>query len=254
MIESFMSMVQGGVEWVLYLLIATSVVSVVLFVERAWVYRKATASVASLRKAIIKVLHGDGDRETIARKFAESGTVAGRTAAVALSEMSRSPEAAREMVEAHLLEEKKHLDRGLNFLATVGSNAPFVGLFGTVLGIVKAFHDLAHAKISGPQVVMAGISEALVATAVGLMVAIPAVIAYNAFRGKTKRLLSDAEMLVRIIFSHHIDDFLIEHGMAADQNSAPANAENPNDVVAARTPQLVLHEKPRDKRHAVPSA
>jgi biopolymer transport protein ExbB len=69
----------------------------------------------------------------------------------------------------------------LTILATLGNNAPFIGLFGTVLGVIKAFHDLHVQQGSGIKVVMGGISEALVATAMGLLVAIPAVIAYNAF-------------------------------------------------------------------------
>ncbi|PLX92205.1 MAG: flagellar motor protein MotA [Desulfuromonas sp.] len=69
----------------------------------------------------------------------------------------------------------------LTVLATLGNNAPFIGLFGTVLGVIKAFHDLHLQQGSGIKVVMGGISEALVATAMGLLVAIPAVIAYNAF-------------------------------------------------------------------------
>ncbi|EAT16836.1 MotA/TolQ/ExbB proton channel family protein [Desulfuromonas acetoxidans] len=69
----------------------------------------------------------------------------------------------------------------LTILATLGNNAPFIGLFGTVLGVIKAFHDLHLQQGSGIKVVMGGISEALVATAMGLLVAIPAVIAYNAF-------------------------------------------------------------------------
>jgi len=69
----------------------------------------------------------------------------------------------------------------LTILATLGNNAPFIGLFGTVLGVIKAFHDLHLQHGSGIKVVMGGISEALVATAMGLLVAIPAVIAYNAF-------------------------------------------------------------------------
>ena len=77
--------------------------------------------------------------------------------------------------------ERLRYERGLAFLGTLGSNAPFVGLFGTVLGIIRAFHDLAANSAQGAQAVMAGIAEALVATAVGLLVAIPAVAAYNAF-------------------------------------------------------------------------
>ena len=79
-------------------------------------------------------------------------------------------------MEGFLIGEKQKLDRGLIVLGTLGNNAPFIGLFGTVIGIIKAFNDLANSPEGGPSVVMNGISEALVATAVGLLVAIPAVI------------------------------------------------------------------------------
>ena len=99
-------------------------------------------------------------------------------------------EAATEGAKAR---EKLRLERNLAFLATLGSNAPFVGLFGTVLGIIKAFHDLAGNQAGGPSVVMAGISEALVATAVGLMVAIPAVVAFNYFNRRVRSFMCKVE-------------------------------------------------------------
>ena len=84
-------------------------------------------------------------------------------------------------------------------LGTLGNNAPFIGLFGTVIGIIQAFHDLSSNPEGGPSVVMAGISEALVATAVGLLVAIPAVIAYNGYQRMVKRRLSNAEAMKRLV-------------------------------------------------------
>ena len=81
-----------------------------------------------------------------------------------------------------------HLERNLTVLASVGSNAPFIGLFGTVLGIIRAFHNLSGDLTGGADVVMGAISEALVATAVGIFVAIPALAAYNGFQRKVEQL------------------------------------------------------------------
>lgn len=81
------------------------------------------------------------------------------------------------------------LEKRLGILATFGNNAPFIGLFGTVLGVIKAFHSLGTSTEFGVKVVMTGISEALVATAMGLFVAIPSVIAYNYFVRRIKTLL-----------------------------------------------------------------
>ena len=85
------------------------------------------------------------------------------------------------------------------FLGTLGNNAPFIGLFGTVLGIIKAFNDLAFNPEGGPSVVMSGISEALVATAVGLFVAIPAVIMFNTYNRKVKAHMSNIESIIKTI-------------------------------------------------------
>lgn len=87
------------------------------------------------------------------------------------------------------LELRMQLEKRLGILATFGNNAPFIGLFGTVLGVIKAFHHLGTSSEFGVRVVMTGISEALVATAMGLFVAIPAVIGYNYFVRKMRFLL-----------------------------------------------------------------
>jgi biopolymer transport protein ExbB/TolQ len=93
------------------------------------------------------------------------------------------------------------LRRNLSFLGTLGSNAPFIGLFGTVLGVIKAFHDLAAKKGQGPEAVMGSLSEALIATAVGLLVAIPAVVAFNYFQGRVRTRVAQAEALAHDLLS-----------------------------------------------------
>jgi len=86
------------------------------------------------------------------------------------------------------------LEKRLGLLATFGNNAPFIGLFGTVLGIINAFHTLSKGNEFGVNAVMGGISEALVATATGLFVAIPSVMAYNYFVRKIKMILLELEV------------------------------------------------------------
>jgi biopolymer transport protein ExbB len=93
-----------------------------------------------------------------------------------------------EVVNARLERARLEYERRLAFLGTLGNNAPFIGLFGTVLGIIRAFADLAaHPGAAGAGSVMAGISEALVATAVGLAVALPAVVSFNLFQRWLRR-------------------------------------------------------------------
>ena len=93
------------------------------------------------------------------------------------------------------------LERHLGILGTLGNNAPFIGLFGTVLGIIKAFADLSHNQAGGSAAVMSGISEALVATAIGLFVAIPAVMAFNIFQGRVRKAMAEIDALAHRVLS-----------------------------------------------------
>ncbi len=95
----------------------------------------------------------------------------------------------KNMLEYEPVDLKLLLEKRLGILATFGNNAPFIGLFGTVLGVMKAFHDLGVSNEFGVRVVMEGISQALVATALGLFVAIPCVMSYNYFVRKIKKIL-----------------------------------------------------------------
>ena len=97
-------------------------------------------------------------------------------------------EGAQRAMRIALTRETEELEQHLNFLATVGSTSPYVGLFGTVWGIMTAFHQLANVNQATIAMVAPGISEALVATAMGLFAAIPAVIAYNRFSNQVDRL------------------------------------------------------------------
>jgi len=98
-----------------------------------------------------------------------------------LSRSGRSKEEVNEAMELAGRRELLKLEKSLGILGTIGSTAPFIGLFGTVLGIIRAFSDLAIAQGASPAAVADGIAEALIATAAGLFVAVPAVVAYNYF-------------------------------------------------------------------------
>jgi biopolymer transport protein ExbB/TolQ len=100
-----------------------------------------------------------------------------------------------------LLKKKLEAERGLSVLATLGANAPFIGLFGTVLGIIRAFAALGGSGVGDTGAVMAGISVALVATAAGLFVAIPAVVAFNVFSRQIKEWVSGYESLSELAIS-----------------------------------------------------
>jgi biopolymer transport protein ExbB/TolQ len=104
-------------------------------------------------------------------------------------------------VRSYLTEKRMQLEKGLPVLATLGANAPFIGLFGTVLGIIRAFAALADSS-GAATTVMTGISQALYATAAGLFVAIPAVIAFNHFSNQLRRRLSACEAMKDLYLSN----------------------------------------------------
>lgn len=181
-----------GSEWVLYLLIVLSVLSVAVMIERALFFRRNTLAWSALADRIEPVITA-GDLKGLELLI---GAWSGSEAAVlkaGLMGADRGREAAERLVHAALVTEQQRLERRLSFLGTLGNNAPFIGLFGTVLGIIRAFHDLSTDIKAGADAAMAGISEALIATAVGLFVAIPAVIAYNYFMRQSARALARAE-------------------------------------------------------------
>src|SRR3954464_12253293 len=113
--------------------------------------------------------------------------------------LARRNAAVAEAISSIIEKRRLQYEQGLFILGTLGNNAPFVGLFGTVLGIIRAFADLSMSNKAGAQTVMAGISEALVATAVGLFVAIPAVLAFNVFQRLLKRVIGRSNALAHAI-------------------------------------------------------
>ncbi len=176
-----------GAEWVLWLLVLLSFVSVVVIIERLIFFfghraRPDPELLERLRR---------GDLEGARSALLDRRGMVADAIGAGLKHASKGPEAVEAVVASEVAASRQRYDRFLVYLGTVGSNAPFVGLFGTVLGIIRAFADLAASEEAGANVVMAGISEALVATAVGIGVAIPAVVFYNLFARWLKRITTD---------------------------------------------------------------
>ena len=201
--RSITAFAQLGAGWVLWLLVALSVLSVGVMIERAIFYASRRVDVRRLA-AELGALLDRPDLEGALRLLAAHDGMEARVLRAGLEELGRGARTAAETMEAELVRQKERFDARLIFLGTLGNNAPFVGLFGTVLGIIKAFKDLAVASPGagqGAQVVMAGISEALVATAVGLAVALPAVVAFNYYKTLVKRVVANTETLAKSLSS-----------------------------------------------------
>ncbi len=202
--ERFLQFALVGAEWVLWLLVALSIFSVYVMIERWMFFRAVSRSDSTLRRGLLTAI-ADGDVAAARKLVRDAPGPGARIVKEMLTQVDRGPAAMEAMMSGVRAEEKLRLERNLSYLGTLGANAPFIGLFGTVLGIIRAFKDLAESglKPGGEQsaAVMAGISEALVATAVGLLVAIPAVVAYNLFQRRVKRGLGEADGLAQNVLA-----------------------------------------------------
>jgi biopolymer transport protein ExbB len=191
-----------GSEWVLWVLVFASVLSVTVIIERAIYFWRNRTPIDRFIEAFTERLGRDDLNGAAALAEITKGAEA-RIAKVALAHFHQGERVVEDMMVSRTVAERLRMERYLMILGTMGNNAPFIGLFGTVLGIIRAFHDLAASGggSGGATAVMAGIAEALVATAMGLLVAIPAVIAYNYFSKKVKEFVANAETIERIILA-----------------------------------------------------
>jgi biopolymer transport protein ExbB len=189
-----------GSEWVLWLLIGLSVLSVTVMVERGISLRTAAPDFEALSRKVLALL-GKGELDAAREALGRPRSPEVRVALIGLAELSRGRNAAAEAMASARSRERLTLERNLGVLGTLGNNAPFIGLFGTVLGIIRAFADLAKNQAGGAGPVMTGISEALVATAVGLLVAIPAVIFFNIFQGRVRRMMGRVDAMAHLVLS-----------------------------------------------------
>ena len=201
--EAFLQLALLGANWVLWILVALSIASVAIVIERGLFFRSVVGRDTALLKPIADKM-ADDDLEGVATLVKNAGSPGARMLAAMVEVADRGVGSAKAVLEGNRAVEKLRLEKNLSFLGTVGSNAPFIGLFGTVLEILRVFHLLGEQGVTTGEdasAIMTGISEALVATAIGLLVAIPAVIAYNGFQRRVKRFLSEADALTGIAVS-----------------------------------------------------
>jgi biopolymer transport protein ExbB len=185
---SVLDMIQQG--WIAtYPLLLFSVATVTIILERAWSLRGIVPQTLQLAERIRVPLESGNFQAALEVTKAEAATPAGRIFAdVIARHATDSLEYLSDLTEDKRFEEIEALKGPLWVLGTVSSSAPFIGLFGTVIGIIKAFHSMAIMGSGGFSVVAAGISEALVATALGLGVAIVALVFYNFFQTQIERI------------------------------------------------------------------
>ena len=199
--EIFKHLALSGDTVVLYILLASSIASVAVMANRWKAFARHRGDVPGLLDGLAASLEAHDIPAAIALAKA-SPLVEARVALMGLQSAPKGAASAEEIMTSVWLREKLELEKYLIVLGTLGNNAPFIGLFGTVLGIIKAFNDLALSGQSGVTVVMSGISGALVATAFGILVAIPAVVANNYFVTKVRQIQSNTDSLSRILLAY----------------------------------------------------
>jgi biopolymer transport protein ExbB/TolQ len=204
LMQKLVFVAQTGASMVLYILIGLSILSVGVVIERWWYFRKRKLDFAKTSADLEKFLRA-GDLAGARKDLGKSPTVEAECVRDALAWFDEGIEAVQEILMKGIRQRRKVFESGLLFLGTLGNNAPFIGLFGTVLGVVSAFKELGAAQGAmsagggGMNNVMGGIAEALIATAIGILVAIPAVVAYNIFQKKGADIEENTAALGNVI-------------------------------------------------------
>ena len=190
-----------GARSLLYLLFFLSILSITVAILKYRQYRRDN----TLGREFPSLLVGWLEKDDVTSALRHVEGADGANAAVlreGLRNFRERPAVIEKIMASRVVREKNRLEAYLIVLGTIGNNAPFIGLLGTVMGIIKAFHDLAMTTVQGPQTVMAGISEALIATAVGLFVAIPTVVLFNWLQGQSQLLLDEVDSNAKIVLAY----------------------------------------------------
>ena len=178
------------VKSVIIILIAASIYSWAIIIEKFKMFKKINETTIEFEEKFWKSKSAESFYNNLpANKDDPMSNVFRKTMQVVLKSRSRSNlnEKLSGLLESNIESEINFLEKNFSFLATIGSTAPFIGLFGTVWGIMNSFQSIAVSRNTSLAIVAPGIAEALFATALGLLAAIPAVIAYNKFNNDSKK-------------------------------------------------------------------
>lgn len=190
-----------GATWVMWLLVGLSIIGLAIILERAYFFAVTRDDIDKLRADLLASLKL-GRLGEAQKRMQQSRSFEAMVALAALDAVEDGPQSASERMAGEQQIARLHMERSLAFLGTVGANAPFVGLLGTVIGIIRAFHSLDESQGKVTAGLMADVGEALVATAVGILVALPAVAAFNYFQRLIKARLARGQSLGSHVLSH----------------------------------------------------
>jgi len=186
------------VKSVIILLIACSIFSWALIFDKIRLFKNINSSIEEFEKKFWKAKSAENFNNSLPANSDDPAIKIFKSAMAELIKTKRQSSAIQSARVGRMLEiatdtEMKKVEKNFTFLATVGSTAPFIGLFGTVWGIMNSFQSIAISRNTSLAIVAPGIAEALFATALGLLAAIPAVVAYNKFNSDTQRYFSKIE-------------------------------------------------------------
>jgi biopolymer transport protein TolQ len=200
-IDGLFKLAQSFADVILWILVIASILSIAMILERFFVLTKVSRQNKAFRAQANELIQSQ-DLTKLDTLAQSDGSLPQKALSYGLRHAKANGEKGlEEIFTSFTIIEKPRLEKFLNFLATVGSNAPFIGLLGTVMGIMKAFNDLAQNSAAGNEVVMLGIAHALVATAIGLFVAIPAVVGYNYYQKMVRDTVSTIEVAKELCLS-----------------------------------------------------
>ena len=193
----------SGPQWIMYLLILLSVLTLSIIIERLLFFSRCRGNFEKFLLDLTHKLNSTESLEKIKSWVSQRKLPEAEVIKMSLEKPYTSIRAYEEIMHSSILIIKNRLEKGSIVLATLATITPFIGLLGTIVGIVEAFHSLSlGAGNSGPQLVMKAISEALVVTALGLFVAIPAATSYNFITRFVKKKLTNCEVISSIMITH----------------------------------------------------
>ena len=186
------------VKFVIILLIACSIFSWALIFDKFRLFKNINRSIEDFEKKFWKAKSAESFNNSLPANSKDPAVLIFKTAMAELLKTKRQSSTAQVARVGRILEiatdtEMRKVEKNFTFLATVGSTAPFIGLFGTVWGIMNSFQSIAISRNTSLAIVAPGIAEALFATALGLLAAIPAVVAYNKFNNDSQKYFSRVE-------------------------------------------------------------
>jgi len=190
----------GGIVFIF--LVALSIYSIAIIIDKYREFKKIIYRNRIVTTRVIHMLKTSPKVEDVIKNLISQKNIISDII-VSLINYRGSISEKKQYIESMIDYYNSLWSKKLNALATIGSTAPFIGLFGTVIGVIRAFKDMAVFQSAGPSVIAHGISEALVNTAMGLFVAIPAVVAYNYFISNILRFNSEINWIVEQIISRY---------------------------------------------------